>query len=126
MVDIFYDANVSKEPHDEFLGLDFWSVGTGGASFRSDDEGLLVTDDKDIEIEVLRDPNLYYRRGAGRYYRRQFTREEFNGKTDLRIEVTVKVLSSVGSPAATCVQWTTPEGRTFGLGFLRLRNDSLP
>ena len=59
-----------------------------------------------------------YRGGGSRYYRRQFTREEFNSHTNLRITVTLRVLESIGSPAATCLQFTTPQGRTFGLGFV--------
>jgi len=70
--------------------------------------------------EWLIDTNyLYYRRAPGRYYRRRFTADEFNDNTDLRIETTAKIDSSIGTPAATCVQFTTPGGRTFGLGFLR-------
>lgn len=104
---IDYVASSGLEPHDPELGLGFWSVELGEASFA--DVGL-VTVDADTDD---------YRGGGGRYYRRQFTEEEFNDKTDLRIEVTVKVFSSGGSPASTCVQFTTDDGRTFGLGFLR-------
>jgi hypothetical protein len=101
-----YDPSRGLEPHDPRLGLGFFATPTGTAAV----SGPLVTVDADT-----RD----YRGGAGRYYRRQFTNAEFNQTTNLRITVTVRVLSSEGSPAATCLQFTTPEGRTFGLGFLK-------
>jgi len=104
---IDYMASKGLEPHNPGLGLGFWSVELGEASFS--DVGL-VTANSDAED---------YRGGGGRYYRHQFTEKEFNAFTNLRIEATVKVLSSVNSAASTCVQFTTNDGRTFGLGFLR-------
>ena len=109
-VRIDYDARSRLEPDSPSLGLDFSSVRSGGASFPNQSGGPLLTIDDETDDD---------RGGGGRYYRRQLTRDEFDDTTDLRIEVTVKVLASVGSPAATCVQFTTRDGRTFGLGFLR-------
>jgi len=108
-VKIIYDADSGLEPSDPSLGLGFWSVKTGGVNFRNAGKGPLLTIDEEADDA---------RGGGGRYYRFQLTDEEFNEQTDLRIEVTVKVIESVVSPASTCVQYTTSAGRTFGLGFL--------
>jgi hypothetical protein len=100
-----YDPGRGLEPSDPRLGLGFFATPTGAASFT----GPLVTVDADTQD---------YRGGGGRYYRRIFNAAQIDG-AGIRITVTVRVLSSVGSPAATCVQFTTIEGRTFGLGFLK-------
>jgi len=117
-----YEANCGLEPHDPALPLGFWSVSLGEASFS--DEGLLVTVDDDpgarAPYTTEPDPNYLKRHFTeGRYYRRQFAEDEIGPRNSVSIRVTVKVLKSSGSPAATCVQFTTREGRTFGLGFLR-------
>ena len=109
-VRIEYDANSALEPDDETLGLGFWAMRYGTSRFPDTNGGSLLTIDDDPEDE----------RGSGaHYYRRQFTKQEFNDKTDLHVEVTMSVDSSYGSLASTCVQFTTRNGRTFGLGFLR-------
>ena len=58
---IDYVASSGLEPHNPELGLGFWSVELGEASFS--DVGL-VTVNANAED---------YRGGGGRYYRRQFT-----------------------------------------------------
>jgi hypothetical protein len=100
-----YDAGRGLEPNDPRLGLGFFATPTGTVSF----SGPMVTVDADTTD---------YRGGGGRYYRRIFTPAELGGG-GIRITVDVRVLSSEGSPAATCVQLTTVDGRTFGLGFLK-------
>ncbi len=104
---IDYAAASGLEPHHPSLGLGFWSAELGRAKLSGGD---LVTWD------VFSDD---YRGGRGRYYRREFTDEEFNDATALRVEVTLRVMESLGSAAATSVQFTTPDGKTFGLGFFR-------
>ena len=76
-VRIEYDANNGLEPDDPNLGLGFWSVRYGKASFPNEDKGPFVTEDDDTTD---------FRGGGGRYYRRQFTTDEFNDETDLRVE----------------------------------------
>ena len=116
-VHIEYDAAQHLEPHDTKLNLHFFGAPTGQASFPNLAGGPLVTVDADTKD---------YRGGGGRYYRRQFSAREFNDHTDLRVEITVRVLASEGSPAGTCVQFTTPDGRTFGLGFLKQEGSPEP
>lgn len=105
---IDYVASSGLKPNDPALGLGFLLNGTGEMEFSG---GALKTTSGPVEGGSKIKP---------RFYRRIFEREEFNEETSLRFEakVTVKVLSSIGSPAATCVQLTTRDGRTFGLGFL--------
>ena len=122
-VRIDYAAASGLEPHHPSLGLGLWSIELGEANI-SEVTGALTTACVDSPASFKYDPEVHSRMKwkqftAGRYYRRRFSLEEFNDKTDLRIEVTVKVTSSAASPAATCVQFTTHDGRTFGLGFLR-------
>jgi len=101
-----YVAGGGLKPNDPALELGFLLNGTGEMEFSGE---ALRTNSGPIEGESKAKP---------RFYRRPFPEEEFNEETGLRIEVTVKVLSSIGSPAATCVQFTTRDGKTFGLGFL--------
>ena len=106
-VRIDYDPGMMLKPNDPSLKLNFSSLDKGEVTFV---DGALVTVDSDT---------IDTRGGWGLYYRRQFSQQEFNENTDLRIEVTVKVINSTVSPASTCVQFTTRNGRTFGLGFRR-------
>lgn len=122
-VRIDYEPAIGLEPHHPSLGLGLWSIALGEASF-SETTVALMTGCVDSPASFKYDPEANSRMKwkqftAGRYYRRQFSQEEFNDKTDLRIEVTVKVTSSAASLASTCVQFTTRDGRTFGLGLLR-------
>ncbi len=102
-----YTAACSLEPHHPSLNLGIWSAELGKARFAG---GELFTSDTSTDD---------HRGGRGRYYRRRLTPEEFAQGADLRVEATFRVLQSIGSPAATCVAVTTPEGRTFGVGFLK-------
>ena len=99
-----YIAACSLEPHHPSLNLGIWSAELGKARFSG---GELITSDTSTDD---------HRGGRGRYYRQRLTPGEFG--TDLRIEATLRVLQSIGSPAATCVAVTTLDGRTFGVGFL--------
>ena len=101
--------SVHLEPGDARLALGFFVSPGGRADFPQPRGGPLHT--------AGAEPGDY-RGGGGRYYRLPFTSGEFNGTTDLRVVADVNVLASQGTPAATCVQVTTPEGRTFGLGFV--------
>ncbi len=108
-VRVDYDPAARLEPNAPRLGLRYFGSATGQASFLETAGGALVTQDAFADD---------YRGDGGRYYRRQFTRSEFNESTDLRVTVDARVASSAGSPASTAVQFTTADGRTFGLGFL--------
>ena len=93
-VRIEYHPDKKLEPHSEALGLGFWSVESGHASFSDDAPVCMVTADNDTELADLPSRGSpYYRKGSGRYYRRQFTKSEFNDNTNLRVEVTLKVPS---------------------------------
>lgn len=108
-VKVDYNPALHLEPNAPQLRLGFFGTVTGQASFPDSTGGPLLTHDPFADD---------LRGGGGRYYRRQFSPAEFNDSTDLRVTVDARILSAEGSPASTAVQFTTADGRTFGLGFL--------
>lgn len=123
-VQIEYNPETHLEPHAEELELHYWSAGSGSATFPRKDGGPLLTADDDLQLAIPRE-KLKPREGAtDRCFFRPFTPEEFNDATDLRIEAVLKVKNAIDNTASVCVQFTTPAGRTFGLGFFKDKSAS--
>jgi hypothetical protein len=98
-----YLASCGVEPND-VPDLGFASSGLGTGEVVANGGQRLRTADADPAAD-------------GRYYSRIFAPGEVDQSSGLRIEVRLRVLSSVGSPASTCVQVALGD-RRFGLGFL--------
>ena len=82
-VRIEYTPDKGLEPDDPQLGLGFWSMRSGEAEFPDEGKGPLLSVDDEAEDD---------RGGAGRYYRRPFTEEEFNELGHLlRVGLTISI-----------------------------------